>query len=177
MIPSGDWLTPTRAVGLGAYGLGLACSAIAWARSRAANGGSRLAAWLTALESLLLVDMAVNGRWRLHDLLAGAAQQRHEYDLRRLPQSILVAVLIGVLFAGLIIALRFCRARIGALLAVSGALLSLVSWCIEVVSLHAVDAVLYRRVGIVMAISFVWIFACLLTSAGILIDSRRAQVP
>jgi hypothetical protein len=132
---------------------------------------------LTALESLLLVDMAVNGRWMLHDLFDGAAQRRHVYDLRRLPQSIFVAILVGVLFAGLLIAFRLFRARMGALLAVSGALLSLVSWCIEVVSLHAVDAVLYRRVGSLMVISFVWIFACLLTCTGILIDSRRTQVP
>jgi hypothetical protein len=176
MISSGDWLTPTRTVGLGAYGLALTCSAIAWTRSHAAHRASGLAAWLTALECLLLIDMAVNGRWVLHDLLGGAAQRRHEYDLRSLPQSIFIAVLIAILLVGLLIALRLYRRRIGALLAISGSLTSVVSWCIEVVSLHAVDAILYHPIGRWKTVCIVWLLASLLTSIGILIDSRT-QTP
>jgi hypothetical protein len=134
-----------------------------------------LAPSLTAIESLLLIDMIVNGRWMLHDMFVNAAQRRNEYDLRRLPQSILVAILVAILFAGLLFTFRLYRSRIGALLAVSGALLSIVSWCIETISLHQVDAILYCLIGKVVAISFVWIVACLLTSVGILIDSVQAN--
>jgi hypothetical protein len=130
---------------------------------------------LAAIESLLLIDMIINGRWMLHDMLDNAAQHRHEYDLRRLPQFVVVAFLVGILIVGLLCAVRLYRARIGALLAVSGALLSLVSWCIEVVSLHQVDAILYHPVGELVVVSFVWILATLMTSVGILIDSRQAN--
>jgi hypothetical protein len=58
------------------------------------KGVAKLAAWLTAIESVLLIDMIANGRWMLHGLFVSAAQRRNEYDLRRLPQSILVAILV-----------------------------------------------------------------------------------
>jgi hypothetical protein len=175
MIPS-HWLTPTRESGLAAYGIALVCSAIAWRRAWRGRTASSLAARLTLIEALLLIDMAIDARWKLHQLLADAAQGRHDYDLRRLPQTVVVAVLAGMLIAGLLIAVRLYRGRAGALLAVSGALVSVVSWCIEVVSLHPVDSLLYRPVGSVMAVSLVWTTACVSTSVGILIDSRMARI-
>jgi hypothetical protein len=54
-------------------------------------------------------------------------------------------------------------------------LLSLVLWCIEVVSLHAVDHVLYHLLGPWMLVSLVWVFAGLATSVGILIDARQVN--
>jgi hypothetical protein len=173
MIPSEAWLSPTRATGIAAYAVAAACSAIAWARAHGMQVVSKLAASLTVIESLLLIDMIVNARWILHDMFATAAQRRHEYDLRHLPQSLVVAVLVGILLMGLIYTARLYRARIGAILAVSGALLSLVTWCIEVVSLHQVDAILYHPVGNLMAVSLGWVLASLLTSVGILIDARQ----
>jgi hypothetical protein len=129
------------------------------------------------MESLLLVDMVLNVRWILHDMFATAAQRRHEYDLRHLPQLLFVATLAGILLAGLISTVRLYKARLGAVLAVSGALLSLVAWCIEVVSLHQVDAILYYQIGNFMAVSLIWVLASLLTSVGILIDTRQAIYP
>jgi len=174
MIPSEEWLSPTRATGIVAYAVAAACSAIAWASARRVRVVSRLAASLTAIESLLLIDMIVNARWMLHDMFATAAQRRHEYDLRHLPQSLFVTVLAGILLVSLIYVARLYRARIGAVLAISGALLSLITWCIEVVSLHQVDAILYYQVGDLMAVSLIWFVASLLTSVGILIDARQA---
>jgi len=175
MIPSEEWLSPTRATGIAAYAAAAACSAIAWARARRVQAVSRLAASLTAIESLLLIDMILNVRWILHDIFATAAQRRHEYDLRHLPQLLFVAVLVGILLVGLISTARLYRARIGAVLAVSGALLSLIIWCVEVVSLHQVDAILYYPVGNLMAVSLIWVLASLLTSVGILIDAHQAH--
>jgi len=176
MIASEEWLTPTRASGIAAYGIAVTCCGIAWARTRGARTVSRIAAWLTAIEGILLLDMIFNWRWILHQLFLDFAQRWHEYQLRRLPQVIVVAMLIGILLVGLSSALRLFWERIGMLLAVSGALLSLVTWCIEVVSLHQVDAVLYHPIGRLMAVSIVWIAACTMTSVGILIESRPANV-
>ncbi len=88
---------------------------------------------------------------------------------------ILVTFLLAILFVSLYFSLRLFRAKPGALLAVSGALLSLITWCIEVVSLHQIDAVLYHQVWGFMVVSFVWIAGCLMTSVGILFESRRAN--
>jgi hypothetical protein len=173
MIANGEWLTPTRASGIAAYGVAVTSCGIAWARARGARNVRKIAAWLTAIESVLLLDMIVDGRWVLHQFFVNTAQNQHEYGLRRLPQVILVTFFLAILFVSLYLSLRLLRAKIGGLLAVSGALLSLITWCIEVVSLHQVDAVLYHQVWRFMVVSLVWIGGCLMTSVGILFESRH----
>jgi hypothetical protein len=175
MIANGEWLTPTRASGIAAYGVAVTSCGIVWGRARSARNVRKIAAWLTTIESVLLLDMIVDGRWVLHQFFVNIAQNQHEYGLRRLPQVILVTFFLAIFFVSLHFSLRLLRAKPGALLAVSGALLSLITWCIEVVSLHQVDAVLYHQVWGVMIVSLVWIAGCLMTSVGILLESHRAN--
>ncbi len=122
----------------------------------------------------MVLDMVFNWRWMLHQQLMDLALRSNEYDLRRSPQRIAIVVLTLLLVLGVILALRVLRGRTGALLAVSGVLLSLVLWCTEVVSLHAVDHVLYHLLGPWMLVSLVWVCAGLATSVGILIDARQS---
>ncbi len=173
MIASREWLTPTRASGIAAYSIAATSCGIVWVRTRGSQSARKIAVWLTAIESVLLFDMIVDGRWILHQLFVNIAQNQHEYGLRRLPQVILVTFLLAIFFVSLYFSLRLLRAKPGALLAVSGALLSLITWCIEVVSLHQVDAILYYPVGKWKVVSLVWIAGCLMTSVGILFELRR----
>jgi hypothetical protein len=175
MITSGEWLTPTRAIGLLAYGTAAACCAIAWIRTKARPDVSHLAAAFTLIESVLLLDMVFNLRWKLHQFLMDIAMQKHEYGLRRLPQAIIVVLLGGLLLFGLIAARRLFRDRAWFRLAVSGVLLSVILWCVEVVSLHAVDHILYYSVGNWMVVSALWVLACLMTSIGMLTASRLGK--
>src|SRR3984885_11407160 len=175
MIASEEWLTPTRATGIAAYGVAMTCCGIAWARTRRLRTNSQLAALLTAIEGALVLDMVFNWRWTIHQQLMDFAQRRNEYEIRRSPQLIAIAMLAVLLLVSLFAALRILRGRAGALLAVSGVLLSLVLWCTEVISLHALDHVLYHLLGQWMLVSLVWVFAGLMTSVGILIDARRAN--
>jgi hypothetical protein len=174
MIASDEWLTPTRATGIAAYLVPTTCCCIAWARTRHLRNVSRLAALLTAIEAALLLDMVFNLRWWIHQQLMDLAQQRQEYEMRRSPQLIAIVILAVLLLVGVLSALRILRARTGALLAVSGVLLSLALWCTEVVSLHAVDHILYHLLGPWMLVSLVWVLAGLMTSVGILLDARQA---
>jgi hypothetical protein len=174
MIASEEWLTPTRATGIVAYGVAMTCCGIAWARTRRLRNVSQLAALLTAIEGALLLDMIFNWRWMVHQQLMNLAQRWQEYDMRRSPQRIAIAILAALLLVGLVSALRILRGRAGALLAVSGVLLSLVLLCTEVVSLHAVDHILYHLLGPWMLVSLVWILAGVMTSVGILFDARQA---
>ena len=175
MIANGEWLTPTRAVGIAAYGMAVTSCGFVWARVRGAQNVRKIAAWLTVIEGGLLLDIVFNGRWIMHQFFIDIAQDQNEYNLRRLPQVILVTFFLALLFVSLYFCLRLLRAKIGALLAVSGALLSLITWSIEVVSLHQVDAVLYHQVWGFMVVSFIWMSGCLMTSAGILFESCRAN--
>ncbi len=113
MIASGEWLTPTRATGIAAYGVAMICCAIAWAKGRRLRTVSQLAALLTAIESALVLDMIFNWRWMLHQELMDLAQRWNEYDLRRSPQRIAIVVLTVLLLLGVIFALRVLRGRTG----------------------------------------------------------------
>ena len=173
MIASREWMGLTRACGLVAYGIALICCAIAWIRPKAGRTTARVAAVLTAIESALLLDMAFNWRWKLHQAVMDFAIQRHEYGERRMPQAIVVSLLFALLLLGLFLCWRSFRHRGTTLLAVSGTLMSVIIWCIELVSLHAVDHVLYARIGGVMAVAFLWILSAGMTSIGILLDPGK----
>jgi hypothetical protein len=170
MITS-EWFTPTRAIGLVAYGTAVTCCGIAWNRTKVGRT-AQLAAALMIIDSALLLDMAFNWRWKLHQALMDFAMREHEYGQRKLPQVIVVTLLSALLLFGWFVASRSSRGRGTTLLAVSGTLLSVVLWCIEVVSLHAVDHVLYHSVDGVMAVTLLWLLSCTMTSIGILLDPR-----
>jgi hypothetical protein len=172
MIASLGSIGLTRAGGLVAYATAATCCGIAWIRTKAGRRTSRLAAVLTLIESALLLDMAFNWRWKLHQALMDFAMRKHEYSQRGLPQLIVVILLGALLLFGWLVAWRSFRGRGTTLLAVSGALLSLVLWCIEVVSLHAVDHVLYYSLDGMMAVTLLWLLSCTMTSVGILLEPQ-----
>jgi hypothetical protein len=165
------WLNPTQVVGLTANLLAMVSCLIAWVNNSGAPHRNRLAGILAILEAALFVDMLFNGRWKLHDLLAGAAMARGVYTGRTDPQIAVLGVLAGAAFAGIGFAIWRLRKRHGALLAVIGGFLSLICWCVEVVSLHAVDAILYKSFHGFMAVIFIWITCALIIGLGILWDT------
>jgi hypothetical protein len=134
---------------------------------------SRLPAVLGSIEGALLIDAIFSVRWRIHDLLKDEATSLDLYSERSAPQVIalvLIAVAAGVVVA---IVLWRLRGRPSAGLAVGGVIVSLTCWIIEVISLHAVDALLYRTVHGVMRVSIVWIAASLMTGVGILMNMKQ----
>ena len=173
MIQIGERITLAGATGAAAYAAAAICCGLAWARAKSQGSGSRLAASVIILEGFLLLDLILNLRWRLHDFLAGKAMHLHLYGVRRGPQTLALFVLAGLLCLSLLPASVLLRQRTGAFFAVFGASLSLILWCTEVISLHAVDHVLYHNVGPLTVVSLVRICVCLITSAGILIEGRR----
>ena len=110
MITSQEWLNPTRAIGLVAYGTAVTCCGIAWIRTKARRA-SQLAAVLMLIESALLLDMAFNWRWKLHQALMDFAMRKHEYAQRGLPQLIVVTLLGALLLFGWFVAWRSFRGR------------------------------------------------------------------
>ncbi len=123
MIANGEWLTPTRASGMAAYGVAVTSCGIVSVAGQKRTERPKIAAWLTAIESVLMLGMIVDGRWVLHQLFVNIAQNQLDYGLRRLPQVILVTFLLAILLVSVYLSLRLLRAKIGALLAVLGALL------------------------------------------------------
>jgi len=168
-------LNPTKLIGLIVFLFSATICVSAWSGNIGAPHSRRLAAVLAILNALLFMDILLNGRWRLHDLLEGEAITRNLYGLRTDPQ-IAALVFLGVaVLAGIVLALVCVRGRVGAILAVCGAILSLGCWCAEVISLHAVDKIFYYKVKGVMLVSMSWIASSLMMSLGILWDARAAR--
>jgi hypothetical protein len=175
MISHAEWLNPTRFVGLIAHFFAAACCGMAWTRSRGFPGFSRLAAVLTLLEAGLFLDIAFSVRWQLHDSLEGQAIRENLYAQRAGPQLVALVILGAVAAAGMVLVFQHFRGRNGATVAACGAILSLVFWCAEVISLHATDAVLHHMVGGFMLVGLCWLGCSTMTGAGILWDARAAR--
>jgi hypothetical protein len=171
MISIAGSLSPQRIMGLTPSVFALGSCAVAWARGREAPRRRRLAAALTVLEAGLLLDMVFNARWLLHDLLAGVAKVNNLYFRRAGPQHVALALLGSAVVAAMGLALWIFRGRPGASFAACSGLLSFCCWCVEVISLHGVDSLLYHRVDGVMIVSLAWASCSLMTGVGILWDS------
>lgn len=167
-------MNPTRFIGLSACLFAALCCGLAWAECRKVRR-SQLAAVLGLLETGLFLDMAFSVRWQLHNLLEGEAIRENLYAQRSLPQVAALGLLFAAAGIGTGLAFRYFRGRVGATMAVWGAVASLSCWCAEVISLHAVDQVFYRKVDGVMLVSLCWVLSSLMTGTGILWDARAAR--
>jgi hypothetical protein len=172
MTLQSGWVPSTRMIGVAVYLFTVASCCVAWARGGGKPRRRRLAVWLAALEVGLLLDMASNGRWVLHDLLKNEAIAENLYSQRASPQKAALVLLCAAAVAGMGLALHLLRRRAGAALAVCGAILSLSFWCAEVISLHAYDAAFHSKAHGVMFVGLVWVAGALMTGLGMLLDLR-----
>ena len=175
MTSHAGWLNPTRIIGMNAYFITAVSCAIAWARYRGSPRLRRLAWVLAVLEAGLFLDMVFSVRWQLHDLLEGEAIRENLYADRFGPQLAALSILGATATAGIGLTWLHLRGRAGAIIAVWGAVLSLSCWCAEVISLHAIDAAFYHTIDGVMLVSLCWVACSLMTSLGILWDSRAVR--
>jgi hypothetical protein len=125
------------------------------------------------LELFLLFDAAFNWRWILHGLLVNAAMGHHLYGERKLPQELALGLLVAATIAAMALTLRYFRGWWSACLSICGALLSVVFWLVEVISLHATDAILERTSGPYKLVALMWIGSSAMTAVGILQDAKR----
>jgi hypothetical protein len=164
------WASPTREAGIGSHLMAAAACGAAWLR-----GGRtcRLPLSIGLLELFLLLDAAFNWRWIVHGLLVNAAMEQHLYGERKAPQELILGVLFAVTMATIVVTLRHLRGRSGACLSICGALISAAFWMIEVISLHATDAILQHALGPIMLVALVWIVSSSMIVVGILWDLKR----
>lgn len=165
-------LTPTRLTGMAAYTISaLACSS-AWRRRRQDGRPWRLFAALTGLQLLLLLDMAFNWRWMLHDFWVQVAVVHGVYDRRFTPQLLAVALLVVVLAVVSLCALYRFRRTPGRGLVLTSSLLSVGLWGCECLSYHQIDRVLYGMFGQVMMITLLWVGLTIVLCLGVWLDRR-----
>uniref|UniRef100_A0A372IK07 DUF2243 domain-containing protein n=1 Tax=Paracidobacterium acidisoli TaxID=2303751 RepID=A0A372IK07_9BACT len=135
------------------------------------GGPARLAGALGLLELAQLLDLAFNTRWILHRWFQAQFIALHLYDQRRIVQTVLLILLALVLMLLLGRVFRRLRGRAWAAVATAGGCLSFSFWCVEVISLHQIDRILYTARDGLLTIGWLWIFAALLISIGIMMDA------
>ena len=174
MVADHEWLSPTRLIGLAAYTICFLACAVRLASCRNNRTQSVPVAALAAVQFSLLLDMAFDWRWKMHDFWMREAMALGVYDRRRAPQMLALAILsLVVALASVSIVYRF-RSRLGFALALTGTLLSVALWCCEWVSLHLIDQLFYHMVDGVMVVGLLWAGLALLTSIGVWLDSRSS---
>jgi hypothetical protein len=138
---------PTQLAGL----LAFAASTIAcvWAARRRHSGGW---AALAAVHAALWLDILLNTRHRLHNLVNAGLRALGLYESRVWLQA-------ALLFALAAVAVLAWRARRRAGVAVGATLVLIALVLVEAISWHESDRVLYATVGPLLLIAYAWL-AC-----------------
>lgn len=150
---------PTQAAGLAAFAASmLACAWVAWRMRRGAWAA------LAAVHALLLLDIALDLRHRLHDGVNALLRAAGVYDTR----GGLQAVLLGAAFVALLwLAWRWRRA--GAAVAATALLVAL--FLVEAISWHESDRLLYAHAGPLLRIAWAWVAL----AAVVVVSALRAR--
>lgn len=176
MVFDYEWFSPTRTVGLMSYAASFLASAWRLRSCLRERDSTRPFGLLTGAQLCLLLDMAFDWRWKLHEAEEQVAGRLGVYGLRRIPQLLaLVGLSIALLLATILIS-SIWRRRVGAVLSLAGTLLAVGLWCCEVISFHFMDQFLYQMLGRVMVVSVAWASLAAVTCLGIWLDSRRHQL-
>jgi hypothetical protein len=166
-------LSATRILGLAANAIALAACVVNARSERPRSKWRRIYLALSLAQLVLLLDIAFDWRWKLHDLFMHAAMGQDLYGERRMPQQlalVLVAAVAATVAAWILWKLRLRR---GAGLAAAATVLSVALHGVEMISYHGMDAILYRMAGGVMVVSFLWAALALLTCVGVGLDRAR----
>jgi hypothetical protein len=138
---------PTQVAGLLAFAATtLAC---AWAARRGRSGGW---AALAAVHAALWLDILLNTRHRLHDMVNTGLRALGLYESRVWLQAALLLALA-------VLALRVWRSRRRAGAAVMATLILIALLLVEAISWHESDRVLYARLGPLLLVAYAWL-AC-----------------
>jgi hypothetical protein len=172
MIAAVISISPTQEAGIVSHLVAAVACGAAWAKSNLRN---RLTATLGLLELFLLFDCVFNWRWLLHGFLVKTAMQLSVYDERTLPQEALTTLLSIATLVAAAAATKDSWYRPGACLAICGGLISAGLWAIEVISLHAIDAILERKVGPILIVASLWTVSSALVMLGVLWDAKTSR--
>lgn len=175
MMAGYEWFSPTRTTGLLSYAISFGACAWAWSAERRQGRAGGIYLLLTGLQLGLVLDMAFDLRWKLHELFMTRAMELHVYGERRDPQLVALILLGGVSAVCVVWILRRFRGRPGLAVAISGTLLSIGLWCCEILSYHFMDHVLYSMVGELMLVSFLWLGLAMTTCYGIWRDRASGR--
>lgn len=153
---------------------GIVCFALATgACVLAARCGRRAWPMLAWMQAAFCLEIVINARHRLHDVVDDVLRDHGWYAARTPWQIGLLAVIALLAIACVPIAWRMARGDRLATIALSASLVVATSLTVEAVSLHGVDTWMYAPVGPLLAVVVGWIAASLVVIAAALGSVRR----
>jgi hypothetical protein len=151
-------LNPTQLLGIGTF---LTAAIIAWLASRRCS--HPIWRFSTAIYLLLSLEISLGLRHQLQQLVRAAAKNRGLYETRQTYQPYLIGFIL--LLLALTCLIWISRRRWAAQPLPYWSAFSLIVvlsiFLVEIISLHSVDRILYHRLGGILLIGYLWLFACL----------------
>jgi len=153
---------------------GIVCFAIAAAAcALAARRGSRAWRTLAWVQAVFCLEIVINARHRLHDLVDDVLRDHGWYAGRTSWQLGLLTIVAVVAVACVPIAWRIARGDGLERIAVAASFAVATSMAVEGVSLHVVDARMYAPGGALLPVVVGWIAASAVVIAAALGATRR----
>jgi hypothetical protein len=178
-----DW-NPTRLLGTVSFALtaGL-CGLVVYLcflRRKRRDPGHGMGLWISLLVAQLamLIELQVSMRFDAGEVLRGLITDMNLYENRRQLQAmafIVVAIPMLAVYSTVFYLVR--KRGLPVIMAVGGTMASLSLFCLPLISLHAVDRIMYHHIGPVMLISLMWFICAAVTfvgSAKAMVESRNA---
>jgi hypothetical protein len=150
-----SFINATQLSGMVSFGSAALFSAANW---RAVRGGKRQWGLITIVSVSLAAECWIGVRHRAHQFATDWLVAHNLYDARYMPQGYLLATVAaagGVL--GLLVVARAGKWSVAGRAAWLATMLSLVLFLTETISLHGLDAVLYRPLGPIAVLGWLWI--------------------
>jgi hypothetical protein len=152
-------INSTEAAGFLAFIPAALASAAAFGATRTSRRRERRTwAVFAVIYALLSIEILMNLRHRVDQAIGDGLRAAGVYPERRPAQAaaVVIAIILGALATRFIVRLA-PTTRLSIASGATAALLLL--FMVESISLHAVDGILYRRIGPVMLIAWLWL-AC-----------------
>lgn len=157
-----DQINHTQLVGLTGFGTAaLFCLRTAWRQKHARN------IWIVLSIGYLIMfaEVLAQIRYLILGVIVDTLKSLGVYEGRQTGQTVLIVVAVCVVaFLSLLILSRMRNLVFSARLALVAGIFVLALYLVETISLHAIDAILFKQIGPVLLIGWLWL-ACGWTSA------------
>jgi hypothetical protein len=167
------FINATQIAGMASFGIAAILSVANW---QAARSGKRQWGAISVIAAMLAAECVVGLRHRAHAVATDWLVAHDLYGARNTPQEYLIA---AVALAGfillLIMAARGSKRTAAYRAAWLATIMSLVLFLTETVSLHGFDAALYRALGPLAVIGWLWIVLGSAISLSARAETRRTR--
>lgn len=123
---------------------------------------------------LMFVEVLAEMRHQVHGVIGDTLKLLGIYEDRRTGQTISIVVTVCVVaFLGLPMLRRMRNLVFSVRLALVAGMLAFASILMEIISLHAIDEILYKPIGPVLLIGWLWLVCGLISAGAVVVVAKK----